>query len=212
LVLIPPAAKPGCPERSSFKLDAIGVSMSNNSEEDAFPARMRSVVKAVVPHISLNQLRSPLGGFFAKIQGEQVYIPGRVYYLKDAVLRCALRGDLETQVALCLGARHHDGYLRESCLREIIGFDLPWVVPFVVPLIGEYVVEIVSFIEENENAFNSENYRNFASENSDLMAAIRCRAISYWDAYYRDRYPEMCEYPAIRIIDKMEKLYLIKVR
>ena len=42
-------------------------------------------------------------------------------------------------LALCLGSRDWDGYLREECARGLATIDRPWVVPFVVQLIGELI-------------------------------------------------------------------------
>ncbi len=49
-------------------------------------------------------------------------------------------------LALSLGTRHSDGRIREECLRQIVAVDRPWVAPFVVQLLGEYVIKIVEVI------------------------------------------------------------------
>jgi hypothetical protein len=51
------------------------------------------------------------------------------------------------QLALrCLYTRHHDGYVRQRNLDQVVSAPEAWVVPYVVQLVGEYVVEIIEVI------------------------------------------------------------------
>ena len=43
----------------------------------------------------------------------------------------------------CIFTRHHNGYVRQQWMRAVVPHAEPWVVPFVLALLGEYVVEIV---------------------------------------------------------------------
>src|SRR5258708_29026596 len=68
-----------------------------------------------------------------------VYVPTRLHFVgidPDFAL-----DELPTG-AKALLTRSTDGYLRQRALRTIIDLEEPWVAPFVVLLVGEYVVEI----------------------------------------------------------------------
>ena len=79
-------------------------------------------------------------------------------------------------LALCLGTRHHDGHLREACLRQLLLQERAWTVPFVVHLCGEYVLEIVEVIGAALPAWNGEALARYLRENYPArraMAALR---------------------------------------
>jgi hypothetical protein len=47
---------------------------------------------------------------------------------------------------LCLGTRHHDGFVRQECVSRLLerhhGWAIPcWAIPYIVQLLGEYVME-----------------------------------------------------------------------
>jgi hypothetical protein len=132
-------------------------------------------------------------------------VPGRVYY-DPSQLRSAIKSATgETRLlALCLGTRHWDGHVREECLRQILAIDRPWITPFVVRLLGEYVIEIVEVIASAVSEGSAGLCYEFALENSRFMATTRRRATSYWDCYHRRRYPKLRAYPAISALDSIE--------
>ena len=49
-------------------------------------------------------------------------------------------------IAGCIYSRHGDGHVRERSIARIIGSSQPWVVPYVLQPLGEYVVEICELI------------------------------------------------------------------
>ena len=79
-------------------------------------------------------------------------------------------------IALCLGTRHHDGHLREACVRQLLQQQRAWTVPFVVHLCGEYVLQIVEVIGAALPAWNGEALARYLRENYPgrrTMAALR---------------------------------------
>jgi hypothetical protein len=92
---------------------------------------------------------------------------------------------------LYLGTRHWDGYVREECVRQLVGIDRPWVVPFVVQLLGEYVLEIVDVVAAAIPGVNAAQFSEFVRENRGFMATTRRRMTSYWDCYFRGRFPTL---------------------
>lgn len=91
-------------------------------------------------------------------------------------------------------------------LQQIIAIDQPWAVPFVVQLLGEYVIEIVELIEAAFPAVNAGRFSEFVLENPKFIATTRRRATSYWDCYYRSRFPELRTYPATTALNAIEQM------
>ena len=60
--------------------------------------------------------------------------------------------------------RHSDGHVREECLLQIVAVDRPWLAPFVVQLLGEYVIEIVEVIAATLHEHGPERLAGFARE------------------------------------------------
>lgn len=149
-------------------------------------------------------------GFEVVVEDEVVRIPYRIYNppLTGRALH-ELTAE-ERSILHCLYTRHHDGHVRQTNAQELLGHDHPWVAPFVVKLIGEYVVEIVDVIRNwLESAFDAQSascdtYRRFASANPTFIQATAQRATSYWNCYYRSTYPNRAEYPAFRALRYLE--------
>lgn len=146
-------------------------------------------------------------GFTVSIEGERLSIPVRVYHdpndLRSTIARS--RGDTRL-LALGLGTRHCDGYIREECLRQIVAVDRPWLAPFIVQLLGEYVVEIVEVIAAAIDEASPTRFSGFVHENPGFMATTRRRATSYWACYHRSRFPALRTYPALTALDAIEQM------
>ncbi|WP_314103367.1 hypothetical protein [uncultured Stenotrophomonas sp.] len=140
------------------------------------------------------------------VQGMPIRFPYRVYYaredLRDA---CGVPG-VTGRIALCLGTRHNDGYVREECMRALLLADEPWVVPFVLQLLGEYVLEIVTCIDSALSEQPPARYVSFAQENPLYMQRLGQQATSYWNEYYRRTYRRRDEYPALRLLGRLSRL------
>lgn len=106
--------------------------------------------------------------------------------------------------ALCLVSRATDGLLRQGAATAIVNIKSEWAPPFVAALLGDYVVEIADVICDAIPGFDQALYANFVRENRTAVRALRAQATSYWAAYYRDRFPEKRDYPALRALHEME--------
>lgn len=173
--------------------------MSESAEVRAFPTALADDVRAVLPQLSDCQWHPPAAGFQVQVRGEAIDIPYRVYYRESQVLSCANRPGVQGFIALCLGTRHHDGYLREKCVKRLLEIEEPWVVPFILQLVGEYVVTIVKLIEQALPNLNTALYTEFIAANRAHFETIGRRTISYWDVYYRNEYSNCKDYPGRRI-------------
>jgi hypothetical protein len=173
----------------------------------AFPTALRDDVTAVArvmppPGHPAAKRREP-----ALVQSETIDIPYRIYNPEPPADAVEGMSDRQKLIVACVYSRHHDGHVRERHSAHIVDSTEPWVVPFVVQLLGEYVVEICALILSRlaaRSSFASPGYREFAQANSEFIALTEQRAISYWSCYYRDRYARR-EYPAIAALDRLRE-------
>jgi len=179
----------------------VGRSETGISEIDAFPKAMAERVTSLVETLACGQIHPPSGTIMAvRVAEEHLHIPYRVYYDTQQLSKAVDRPGDATLIALCLGTRHHDGFLREKCLRRLLESDAHWVAPFVLQLLGEYVIEIVRPIHEHFVAGVEEKYRVFYRQNGGYCQSLERRAISYWSEYYRSRFTRYEDYPAVRAL------------
>jgi hypothetical protein len=140
--------------------------MKLSSETRAFPAYLATEVESVIQVLSDYQSLPPSDTFASVVQGERIEIPYRVYYRESQVLKCAERLGIQGRIAQCLGTRHHDGFLREKCLKQVIAVDEAWVAPFIAKLVGEYILQIIQIIEHELPNLNVQMYGEFLGENA----------------------------------------------
>lgn len=168
---------------------------------------VQPLLAALLRALGEAELGSSGRGVVVRVQGESLFVPARLACSENTLWRWidASKGERRS-LALCLGTRHSDGRVREACLREVLGVDEPWVAPFVVLLLGEYVVEIVEAIAVALPSLNTAHLGSFVQQNPAFMATTRRRATSYWNCYYRGRSPKLADYPAIRVLDALARL------
>ncbi len=171
-----------------------------------FPASLQPAALALLRVLPVAELVPARQGFQVSVQGESLSAPSRVYYSPKNLhsVIATSTGDTRT-LALCLGTRHCDGYIREECLRQVMAVDRAWVVPFIVQLAGEYVLEIVELIAAAVPRMNPEHLSEFAAANPQFMATTRQRATSYWDCYHRSRFKQLQTYPGTVALNSIEQ-------
>lgn len=135
-----------------------------------------------------------IGEYVGYVGGEKIATCARLYNAWPADIK--LESDLQRKMFLALYTKHHDGYLRERCLKEVIEFEEPWVPPFILSLLGEYVIEIITFIQGRAPELaRQKTYSDFIAGNPAFMALLSARCQSYWDCFYRFTYPDKADYP-----------------
>ncbi len=140
------------------------------AEADAFPAALAGTVAQLLPALGSNHAPPP---FAVRQDGQVLQIPTRTYYDSERLLACTrLAGDAGV-IALCLGARHHDGHVREACLRQLLLQERAWTVPFVVHLCGEYVLEIIEVIGAVLPAWNAATLAGAGVDGAVCRAPVR---------------------------------------
>ncbi len=167
----------------------------------AFPAALRASAMRVAAGLAAGEPEPPRYHFAVSVEGETLAIPTRVYYAPEQVAHAIDAPGIDGLIALCLGTRHHDGFLRERCLRRLLGERRDWIVPFVVQLAGEYVAEIVQVIEDALPELDADVYGRFLRENPRFLATTERRVVSYGYAW-----PDQHENAGRRVIAAFKRM------
>ena len=121
-------------------------------------------------------------GFRVMVDGDVCEIP---YRLGADVKRFAVLNPRQVDLGNCLLTRHHNGFIRQEYLIKIIALNEPWVAPFVMQLLGEYVNEVIHVIHGSLPLLDAPVYREFIAGNPKFWKLTRSRVESYWNCYYR---------------------------
>jgi hypothetical protein len=166
----------------------------------AFPARLADDVRSVVAVMPVAGLAS-VGHFAVDVRGETVTIPDRIYHPEPEAAAERALTPVQRTILHCLYTRHNDGWVRQRRAEQVLASGECWVVPFVVQLVGEYVVEILQVIIRGlpglavPHSAQRRLYGEFVLRNPAFFARTEQRVASYWDCYYRRRYPDLGSYP-----------------
>ncbi|TQS13610.1 GNAT family N-acetyltransferase [Microbispora hainanensis] len=174
----------------------------------AFPHALAHDVTAVVNTLPTAG-HAPSSSFRAIVGDDSLTIPVRIYNPEPAPETLGALSPLRRTILHCLYTRHHDGYVRRRHLQQISGSLEPWVLPYVVHLIGEYVVEIVTDIHTALTDLSTADspahraYGRFLADNPELLALIDQRVTSYWSCYHRRDFPRLADYPGRMLVTAM---------
>ncbi|MFK4116576.1 hypothetical protein [Streptomyces longwoodensis] len=172
----------------------------------AFPAELASDAEAVLAVMPDSQLR-PHGWFSVAVAGRQVLIPERLYSDEPPTDAVASLSSRQQQLLHCLYSRHCDGMVRQRHLEKFVGSTEPWVVPFVVQLVGEYVLELLVVIRDELRDLAAPGtcghlaYGQFLVDNPAFFARTQRRVVSYWNCNYRHAHASFQGYPGCTILD-----------
>jgi hypothetical protein len=168
----------------------------------AFPAAIESDVRAALgrmPACDVEPTEGDIGP--VRINGEHLRIPHRIYSAEPYSVNIIGLSRQQRLILNALYSRHHDGHVREKNVRVLIDAEEPWLPPFVIQMLGEYVVEIVQVLELHLVRLFREPYIRFLAENEPFFSLVSSRLVSYWDCYYRSQFPRLKDYPPFRIAD-----------
>jgi len=173
----------------------------------AFPARLASVVTDIAASLPVTpwaparsvteSLSHAWPGLF--VAGEPVVIPYRIYNPEPSAGLIAGLSHLEELVAAGIYSRHHDGFVRQRWLGRLLNADEPWVAPFIIQLLGEYVIEICRDIERFARSEPPahpalrQHLSAFLNDNRCFAELTRQRAVTYCRYYQcgQDTYPAL---------------------
>ena len=170
------------------------------------PSELQRVFAELQAILQPRQLAPSIPLAALSVEGQPLAIPSRVYCDPGLLWSVVAHGDgLARSLALCLGTRHWDGHVREACVRRLLPSRDRWTAAFVVCLLGEYVIEIIDFIDEVFDQLDVDALAAFAQANPAFMATTRRRATSYWNERYRHRFPDRRTYPGLALLDRIER-------
>jgi len=138
-----------------------------------------------------------------RLENEELTIPYRLYFNEPDPNKEKALTELQKAILNCIYLRHHNGYLRQRRLEQLESNNQYWVTPFTFQLIGEYVFEILKVLDNQLYDNKLENYKRFATENPKYWQQTESRMISYWNEYYRQRFPKLKDYIGKLLIDQI---------
>ncbi|WP_435261852.1 hypothetical protein [Tenacibaculum sp. nBUS_03] len=138
------------------------------------------------------------------VNKEQLTIPYRLYFNEPDIDYENNLTDRQKSILNCIFLRHHNGYLREKRLKKLVHKDDKWIIPFTIQLLGEYVFEILEVLGEHINEKTISDYYSFIEENPKYWQQTESRMISYWNEYYRYKFPKLQEYLGFKIINRIK--------
>lgn len=147
--------------------------------------------------------------FSVEVSGETLFIPYRVSCAVPTADAVAALTATQHLVLSCVLTRHDDGFVRQKYLEQAIGSPEPWVAPYVVQLVGEYVLQIVLAVGRGltdvgvDGTLQQRVYGRFVADNPSFYRLIRQRVASYWDCYHRFRYPRLADYPGQVVVNAL---------
>ena len=169
----------------------------------AFPKFLENEILTLLEKVSLTGDFRPVGNFIVKINGEFLDIPYRIYFELPNKNQLT---EKELLILCCFFTRHHNGFTRQKCLEQIISSDEYWVTPFIIQLLGEYVIEMLFVIKNNLDEKLLRNMVRFSEENPIFFETTKHRIISYWNCYYRTRFPIKESYVGFEIVNAIEEI------
>ncbi|KUN83743.1 hypothetical protein [Streptomyces griseoruber] len=181
------------------------LAMTDGDPVAAFPHQLANDVRAVLA--VMPEARSHPSPFSVYVDDEAVAIPYRIYQDELPVDVVRSLSGVQQAILHCLYSRHSDGLVRQRHLEQIASSDEPWVVPFVVQLVGEYVLEILESIQHGLSDLPSKRsaqrlaYGDFIARNPGFFARTERRVVSYWSCYYRWKFPVFGTYPGCHLLE-----------
>lgn len=140
-----------------------------------------------------------------EFNNETLIIPSRLYFNEpNPELEKSLTNK-QKDILNCIYLRHHNGYLREKRLNLISDNSEKWTVPFIIQLIGEYVYELLPIIYKKIDKNTLDYYVDFIVENPKYWQQTESRMISYWNEYYRYKFPKLKDYLGFEIVNRIKK-------
>ena len=136
------------------------------------------------------------------LSGESLVIPKRVYFGKYNPKSLTSREEL---MLYCLYLSHHNGYLREQYLQEVLQSKEDFVLPYVALLLGDYVYEILEVLAKNLPKEMKGRLKSFLAENPQLKRRIESLIVSYWDCYYKGTCPDLKHYIVYQLFKNIDK-------
>lgn len=139
------------------------------------------------------------------LNGEVLKIPSRVYFNEPQVDKERCLTTLQRTILNCIYLRHHNGFVRQRRLEQLLDSTDYLVVPYTFQLLGEYVIEILEVLDHHINGETIDKYVKFINENKKYWQQTESRMISYWNEYYRrPEFPKLRDYIGKQIVNRIK--------
>lgn len=185
----------------------------------AFPTSLINDVEIVLEIIPFSENRVKLADgrfhslsnlihsstFEVILDAESLIIPARVYFNEPDINDESNLSEIQKVILNCIFLVHHNGHIRQKRLENLENRTEYWITPFTINLYGEYVYEVLETLNKIIDNGNIENYRSFVIENPKTWQRMSKRMVSYWNEYYRRRFPKLKEYIGMEIKNKILK-------
>jgi hypothetical protein len=183
---------------------------------DSFPSYLEQDVKSVFSILDFdNAFNSSHSGSYKVdnlihpdtsnhlIQDEEITIPTRIYFNEPADSEISKLTETQLQILNCIFLRSANGYVRERNLRQLNGNYTPWIAPYIILTIGDYVIQNLLQLESQLNQENIKTLKKYISQNPKIWKLQKARMTSYWNCYYREEFEDMEEYVGRRIVGRV---------
>lgn len=174
----------------------------------AFPSFLQNEVLTVIHNVPLTSRLNCTPSFEVATCNEIIRIPYRVYYEEPQPFDESGLTQAQQIIVESIFTRHHDGFVRQRRLRGLFSHvnEHEWLISYIAALIGEYVIEILNDIDQRIKEIDPDVIRKFCGQNPTFMKTTESRVISYWNEYYRNRFPDKRNYVGIRILEYIKGL------
>ena len=139
------------------------------------------------------------------LRGEEVKIPYRVYFEQPEQENLKFLNTQQRIILNCIYLRHHNGYVRERHLINLLETDAYFTLPFKIQILGEYVLELIVILDQAITDRNISKYAEFLSNNIFFWKQTQSRIVSYWDVYYRREFPKLRDYVGYRLSKRLNE-------
>ncbi|MEP0005365.1 MAG: hypothetical protein ABJ387_13305 [Balneola sp.] len=172
----------------------------------SFPKTLENEIDNLLSLIKIKSEHNAHWGYEFNLEDNPFEMPSRIYWEEHRLLEPKSLSQTSRTILACILTRHHNGYVREKYLNQIIDSDEYWTTPYLVQLLGEYVVEILELVWDNFDSVNSSHLVDFVEENEIYWYKTKQRISSYWDCYHRYKNRPKEDYIGFKLIDRIEEL------
>lgn len=182
--------------------------LRHDQVQAGFPQAMRRLADQVADVIPPDGLRPSLW-VPLRLDDQAIAVPGRIYNAPiPADAFEALSEDAQA-MALTLYTSHHDGYVRQDAVTQLVERAERWMAPHLLLRIGDMVQEVVAPIADAlmSGGANGAKLLELLAESATLNPAAfrttRSRATGYWYTYYRREFPTREEHPGVAACERI---------
>jgi hypothetical protein len=185
----------------------IGMQSEPTPLASAFPAALASDVEAVLAVMPEPEFQTQ-SWHSVDVLGDRLAVLGRIYHPKPEAAAVQALSPRQLTILQCLYTRHHNGYVRQQYVGDVVGSTEPWVIPFIIEITGEYIPEILVAIRRGlpeldvPGSAHNLGYGQFIRDNPAYFNRAQRRVVSYWSCYWRHTdYPSFQGYPGCSLLE-----------